>query len=121
MFSRKITTFFNYSSERKSSTTHQNAITASKSEFWYGTPISLKEEPRHSITTENIHKKVRPKSALISASAAEVQNKISVPKIEGYKRPVVEHGLVKQRAKVRNLKGLYSYVYSLDPLLPLTL
>merc|ERR1711953_560301 len=68
------TTFFN-SSERKSSTTHQNAITASKSEFWYGTPISLKEEPRHSITTENIHKKVRPKSALISASAAEVQNK----------------------------------------------
>ena len=111
MFSRKITIFvilyfffINYSSERKSSTTHQNAITASKSEFWYGTPISLKEEPRHSITTENIHKKVRPKSALISASAAEVQNKIYVPKIEGYKRPVVEHGLVKQRAKVRNLK-----------------
>ena len=97
-----LDTFFN-SSERKSSTTHQNAITASKSEFWYGTPISLKEEPRHSITTENIHKKVRPRSALISASAAEVQNKISVPKIEGYKRPVVEHGLVKQRAKVRNL------------------
>ena len=108
MFSRKILKkilyfYYYFSSERKSSTTHQ-AITASKSEFWFGTPISLKEEPRHSITTENIHKKVRPKSALISTHhhAAEIQNKISVPKIEGYKRPVVEHGLVKQRAKVSN-------------------
>ena len=95
-------------SERKSSTITKQAITVSKSEFWYGTPIkddsSIIMEPKHSITDGNIHKKARPKSAIITtiptSNTNELSNKYATNKIDGYKRPVVEYGLVKQRAKV---------------------
>ena len=61
-------------------------------------------EPKHSITDGNIHKKARPKSAIITtiptSTTNELSNKYTTNKIDGYKRPVVEYGLVKQRAKV---------------------
>ena len=86
-------------SDRKSNSASatKQAITVSKSEFWYGTPTRDENvEPKHSITDSNIHVRPRPKSALVPQH--DYSNKYA--KIEGYKAPVVELGLVKQRAKV---------------------
>ena len=92
-------------SDRKSNSasTTKQAITVSKSEFWYGTPTRDENvEPKHSITDSNIHVRPRPKSALVPQH--DYSNKYA--KIEGYKAPVVELGLVKQRAKVSKKKCL---------------
>ena len=94
-------------SDRKSNSasTTKQAITVSKSEFWYGTPTRDENvEPKHSITDSNIHVRPRPKSALVPQH--DYSNKYA--KIEGYKAPVVELGLVKQRAKVSKKVSKFS-------------
>ena len=98
----------------------KSAIKYSKSEFWYGQqahPLSKNSiaysQPKHSVTAENINKRDRPKSAQVERSS---EKELSIPRFstpaakqsfqgvfeyDRYKRPIVERGLVMERAKVR--------------------
>ena len=99
----------------------KSAIKYSKSEFWYGQqvhPLSKNtigySQPKHSVTSENINKRDRPKSAQVERSS---DKELSIPRFstpaakhsgfqgifeyDRFKRPIVERGLVMERAKVR--------------------
>jgi hypothetical protein len=85
-------------------------ITSSKSDFWWGaqnmmdpaatTNQQIYNNNKHSITADNINKnlkKQRPKSALISTKTEEILFKLTK---DQQNKPVVERGLVRERAKV---------------------
>ena len=97
----------------------KTAIKYSKSEFWYGqqqaqqTLSRNSAVPKHSATTENINKKDRPRSATVEASERYANiARFSTPAprvsifeydLNRFKKPVVERGLVRERAQVRNI------------------
>ena len=92
-------------------------ITASKSEFWYGAQnkidsvhkinhsTSLIAAPKQAMTAaENNKCNTRPRSANIPRYYGSNREDVSLVKVGSidacYKKPIVEYGLVKERAKV---------------------
>ena len=102
----KIIVIFLCCSETQKNLISRPAITASKSEFWYGLEAGPTGRPLHEapgstskiVTRSNEVKppQPRPRSAFIPRGPFQLQDIIE----KSHKKPIVERGLVKERAKL---------------------